>query len=210
MPTTSSKQCVFFTRTNANLHSFQDIRGHSVAFGDTNATLSYLGQIQLMKNGLHATNLASYDFLDSTLEFEEDVHEDGYSNALSRIVYLHSHAQVIESVLSGRHEVGVARDKAFQIHQSRGLVAIPGTEFESSRNLFVARPGLPPEFVRSLIRAITSLEGHWLETLPDQSPGYEVVGTNAFRIEEQWLDRIETAFPPKPSPPRILVPDPTK
>jgi ABC-type phosphate/phosphonate transport system substrate-binding protein len=206
MPTTSFKQCVFFTRTNAGVRSIQDIRGRSVAFGDTNATISYLAQIQLMKYGLHATNLASFDFLDSTLEFEEDVHEAGYSNALSRIGYLHSHAQVIESVLDGRHDVGVARFKAFQIHEARGLAAIPGTEFESSRNLFVARPGLAPEFSQALISAITSLEGHWLETLPDQSPGYEAVRTNAYKLEEQWLDLIESVFPPKPSPSRIPVP----
>jgi serine/threonine protein kinase/ABC-type phosphate/phosphonate transport system substrate-binding protein len=206
MPTTSYKQCVFFTRTNAGLRSIQDIRGRSVAFGDTNATISYLAQIQLMKNGLHATNLASFDFLDSTLEFEEEVHAAGFSNALSRIGYLHSHAQVIESVLSGRHEVGVARFKAFQIHEARGLAAIPGTEFESSRNLFVARPGLSPEFAQALISAITSLKGHWLEALPDQSPGYDVVRTNAYKLEEQWLDLIETVFPPKPSPLRIPVP----
>ena len=159
-----------------------------------------------MKNGLHATNLAGFDFLDSTLEFEEDVLETGVSNALSRISYLHSHAQVIESVLDGRHEVGVARLKAFQIHQSRGLVAIPGTEFESSRNLFVARPGLEPEFVQTLIGVLTSLEGHWLEALPDQSPGYQPVNPKAYEEEEKWLDPITTVFPPKPGPPHVPVP----
>ena len=210
IPTTSSKLSVFITRTNAGIRSVQDIRGRRFAFGDTNSTISYWAQIKLAEQGIAATNLASYDFLDSTLEFEEDVHEIGLSNALSRIGYLHSHAQVIENILNGRHEVGVARFKAFLIHQSRGLVAIPGTEFESSRNVFVGSPGLAPEFVRTLIEAITSLEGNWLEALPDQATGYEAVRTNAFKSEEQWLDRIETAFPPKPGPPLIPVPDPTK
>jgi len=210
MPTSCTKPCVFFTSTNAGLHSLQDIRGHRIAFGDTNATVSYWAQIYLMQSGLQATNLARYDFLNSTLEFEEDVHEMGFSNAVSRIVYLHSHAQVIESVLSGRHDVGVARLKAFLIHQPRGLVAIPGSEFESSRNLYVARPGLTPEYVRSLIDALTSLEGHWLEMLPDRSPGYQPFSPKAYEMEDAWLDRIESAFPPKPSPPRVPVPDPTK
>ncbi len=206
MPTTSSKLCLFFTRTNAGIRSFQEIHGRRVAFGDTNATLSYWGQILLMKNGLHATNLAGFDYLDSTLEFEEDVLETGVSNALSRISYLHSHAQVIESVLEGRYDVGVARLKAFQIHQSRGLVAIPGTEFESSRNLFVAQPGLDPEFVQTLTDVLTSLEGHWLEALPDASPGFQPVNPKAYAEEEKWLNLINTVFPPKPSPPHIPVP----
>jgi hypothetical protein len=188
----------------------REIRGHSIALGDTNATVSYWAQIQMVKNGISATNLARYDFLDSTLEFADDVQDLGYSSAVSRIGYLHSHAQVIESVLGRRYDVGVAREKAFRIHQPRGLVAIPGTEFQSSRNVMVARPNLDPKFVTALISAMTNLQGHWLEMLPDQSPGYEAVRTNAFEVEQQWLDRIETLFPPKPSPPRVPVPDTLK
>jgi hypothetical protein len=177
-----------------------------MAFGDTNATVSYWAQIRLLQNGVAATNLAGYDFLDSTLEFADETIDAGLSNALSRIVYLHSHAQVIESVLSGRHDVGVAREKAFFIHQSRGLVIIPGSEFESSRNLFVARPDLEPQFVSALIEALTSLQGHWLETLPDQSPGYQRVSPDAYSVEEQWMERVRQAFPHKSSPPPIEVP----
>jgi ABC-type phosphate/phosphonate transport system substrate-binding protein len=210
VPTTSSKLGIFFTRPDTGIQSMREIRGHSIALGDTNATVSYWAQIQMVKNGISATNLARYDFLDSTLEFAEDVQDLGYSNAVSRIGYLHSHAQVIESVLGRRYDVGVAREKAFRIHQPRGLVAIPGTEFQSSRNVMVARPNLDPKFVTALISAMTNLQGHWLEMLPDQSPGYEAVRTNAFEVEQQWLDRIETLFPPKPSPPRVPVPDTLK
>jgi ABC-type phosphate/phosphonate transport system substrate-binding protein len=206
MPVTSSKPSLFFSREGAGIRSLADIRGHSMAFGDTNATVSYRAQIRLLQNGIAATNLAGYDFLDSTLEFADEAMDAGVSNALNRIVYLHSHAQVIESVVSKRHDVGVARTKAFLIHQSRGLVAIPGSEFESSRNLFVARHNLDPQSAAALIEALTSLKGHWLEALPDQSPGYQPVNPKAYEEEEKWLDRITEAFPSKPSPPRIEVP----
>ena len=210
VPTPASKIGIFFPRRDAGIQSIPDILGHSVAFGDTNATVSYCAQILLRKSGITATNLAHYDYLDSTQDFEEEVHEQGYSNAVSRIGYLHSHAQVIENVLSGRYDVGVARIKAFQIHEVRGLVAIPGAEFASSLNVWVARPNLDPKFVAAIINAMISLQGHWLETLPDQSTGYQVVSPDAFAVEEQWLDRIATAFPPKPSPPHIPVSDATK
>jgi serine/threonine protein kinase len=206
MPVASSKESLFFTRQGTGIRSLADIRGRSVAFGDTNATVSYCGQILLMQSGITATNLARYDFLDADLEFADDVLEVGTSNALSRIVYLHSHAQVIESVLSGRHDVGVARTKAFRIHEWRGLVTIPGSEFVTSRNVFVGRPNLDPQSVAALINALTSLHGRWLESLPDHSPGFQIVSPDAYAVEMEWLDRITAAFPPKPSPPPIDVP----
>jgi hypothetical protein len=120
---------------------------------------------------------------------------------VGRIGYLHSHAQVIEGVISGRYEVGVAMRKAFKIHEWRGLAAIPGTEFESSRTLWVARPNLDPKFVQAVIVAMSGLQGHWLEMLPEQSPGYRALTREDFAIEEAWFDRIADQFPPKPSPP---------
>lgn len=206
----TSKSGLFFTRRDTGIQSIRDILGHSVAFGDTNATVSYWAQIRLTQSGITATDLARYEYLDSTLDFVEEVQEKGYSNAVSRIGYLHSHAQVIEGVVSGRYDVGVATRKAFKIHEHRGLVAIPGAEFESSLNVWVARPNLDPKFEAAIINAMISLQGRWLETLPDQSPGYRGFNVDDFAVEEQWLDRVEAAFPPKPSPPRIPVPDSTK
>jgi ABC-type phosphate/phosphonate transport system substrate-binding protein len=210
IPTTFSKVGLLFTRTNTGIRSMPEVRGHSVAFGDTNSTISFWAQIKLAEEGITATNLARHDFVDSTLDFADEVLEVGYSNAVSRIGYLHSHAQVIEGVLSGRYDVGVAMLKAFDIHKGRGLVAIPGTEFQSSRNIWIAHPRLDPSSVQAIIRAMTSLQGHWLEALPDKSPGYGAAPSNAFDVEQQWLDRIESFFPLKPSPPRNPVANPTK
>ncbi len=206
IPLVSSKPSLFFTRTNAGILSLGDIRGRRVAFGDTNATVSYRGQIRLLESGITAAVLDRYDFLDATLEFADEALEVGVSNALSRIGYLHSHAQVIESVLSGRYDVGVAREKAFRIHQARGLAAIPGSGFDSSRNLVVASPMLKPDLAAALIRAWTGLRGHWLEKLPDQSPGFQEFRPETYADEDRWLDRVTGAFPPKPSPPRVSVP----
>ena len=201
MPTAFSKVGLLFTRTNSDIRSLPEVRGHAVAFGDTNSTISFWAQIKLAEQGITATNLSRHDFLDSTLDFADEVLEVGYSNAVNRIGYLHSHAQVIEGVLDGRYDLGVAMQKAFEIHKARGLVAIPGSEFQSSRNIWVARPGLDPGLAQAIVSAFTNFQGHWLETLPDKSTGYEAVSPNAYEIEKQWLDRVESLFPPKPSPP---------
>ena len=115
---------------------------------------------------------------------------------------MHSHAQVIEGVLDGRYEVGVVMQKAFDIHKSRGLVAITDSEFPSSRAVLVARPHLDPRFVQAIVSSMTNLHGYWLRALPDKSPGYEAVSPNAFEVEERWLGRVESLFPIKPSPPK--------
>jgi ABC-type phosphate/phosphonate transport system substrate-binding protein len=210
VPITAHKVGVLFTRPDTRIRSIGDIRGRSVAFGDTNATISFWAQIKLAEVGIAATNLSGYDFLDSTLEFVDDVHELGFAEAVKHIGYLHSHAQAIEAVLSGRYEVGVTMIKAFQIHERRGLVAIPGTQFESSRTLWVARPGLDPAFAQAFIGAMTNLQGRWLEMLPEQSLGFRGLTKEDFADEAQWLDRIDALFPPKPSPPHVPVPDSDK
>jgi ABC-type phosphate/phosphonate transport system substrate-binding protein len=194
VPKTSFKLGLLFTRTNAGIRSLEDIIGRRVAFGETNSTISYWAQIRLAEHGITGEKLAGHEFLDSTLDFADEVVEIGFSNALQRIGYLHGHAQVVEGVLEGRFDVGVAMRRAFLIHQPRGLAAIPGSEFVSSRNIHVARPGFESRFVDLLIEAMTSLQGHWLETLPDQSTGYERVSPKLYHTEESWLDDIVNQF----------------
>lgn len=194
VPQTCYKIGLLFTRTNSGIQSLQDIIGRRVAFGETNSTISYWAQIRLAEQGITGEKLAGHEFLDSTLDFADEVIEVGFSNALQRIGYLHSHAQVIEGVMEGRFDVGVAMRRAFLIHQSRGLVAIPGSEFTSSRNVHVARAGLDPTFVTALTEAMTSLRGYWLEALPDHSPAYDPITPDLYRIEDSWLDGIAKAF----------------
>jgi predicted Ser/Thr protein kinase/ABC-type phosphate/phosphonate transport system substrate-binding protein len=207
VPSNPHRIGMLFTHTNTGIRSWQDIRGRSMAFGDTNATVSYWAQIRLAEHGITATNLAGYDFLEATQDFAEDVQEHGLAEAVGRIGFFHSHAKVIEGVVSGRYDVGTALRKAFLIHEHRGLVAIPGTEFESSRPLWVARPNLDPRHVDAMLQAMTSLRGRWLEMLPEQSTGYRAVTPADFTVEEQWFDRISTLFPPKPSPPDLPAPE---
>jgi hypothetical protein len=127
----------------------------------------------------------------------------GQSNAVNRIGYLHSHAQVIEGVLSGRYDVGVAIDKAFYLQKHRGLVAIPGTEFQSSRSVTAARPNFDAAHAQAIIKAMTGFHGAWLEAQQDHAT-FQAFNPSTFAVEDQWLDQVATLFPPKPSPLRSI------
>lgn len=195
IPKSCNKIGLLFTRTNSGIRSLSDVVGRRVAFGDTNSTISFWAQIKMAENGLTGDRLLSHEFLDSTLDFADEVMEVGFSNAVHRIGYLHSHAAVVEGVIDGRFDVGVAMRRALLIQQSRGLVAIPGTEFSSSPNIQVARPGLAQRHLGALVHAMTNLQGRWLEALPDQTTGYIPAGPEVYQKETAWLQRMERTFP---------------
>ncbi len=198
VPVTPPKVAVFFTQAGSGLRSLADLRGRRVAFGETNSTVSFRSQMELAQRGLGGTNLAGYDFLDASLEFAEEVREMGVDEALKRIGYLHSHAPVIEGVLQGRYDAGVAAFRAFQINHSRGLAAIPDSEFVVGRKIWVARAGLSAHALEHLRRAMTDLRGQpWLAILPDCPSGYELVTDETYAVERGWLERVRTVFPSK-------------
>ncbi|MBX3746642.1 MAG: protein kinase [Verrucomicrobiae bacterium] len=198
--TARSKYAVIFTRPDTGIRTLADVRGRRVAFGETNSTASFHAQIHLARAGLAAAQLAGYEFLDSTYEFAEDVLALGHEEAVRRHGPLHSHAQAIEGVLAGDYDVGVCMEWAFRANQHRGLVAV-GDRFESSRTLLVGSPGLPADVARAIIQALCGLKGAWLQALPDTAAGYEPVSETSHATIQSWLDPIEQAYPPKPSPP---------
>ncbi len=198
IPSTHFKGGVLFTRTNSGIRSINGATGRRFAFGDTNSTISFWAQIKLAEQGITATNLSGYDFLDSTLDFADEVATSGLSNAVQQIGYLHSHAQVIEGVLEDRYDIGVAAVKAFNAHAYRGLVEIPNSRFISSRNVFVARPGLDSRQAKALADTITAMKGDHLQQLPDATRQYITFPPDAYATEEQWFQRVQELFPYKP------------
>ena len=178
-----------------------------MAFGDTNSTTSFCAQIKLAKAGLTIGAFKTYDFLDSTLEFIEDVKARGPDEAIKRIGYLNSHAQVIEGVASGRYDLGVAQVKAFELNYKLDLVAV-GEPFEVCRRLWVAREDLEKPVVEAFIQTMLGFgEQPWLQALEDRPSAYIRVNPEVFKEERDWLSQIEVLFPPKPPPPRIPIPD---
>jgi serine/threonine protein kinase len=220
---------VFFTRTNSDIRQLTDIKGRSMAFGETNATISFMAQTKLAALGITTNDLSDYAFLDSATEFQEDVIEKGYEPTLKRVGELTSHSEVLERVIDGTFDAGICNLRAFQRHRSRGLVMIPGTVFVNLRNIWIGRESLPPEIAQAFIVAMTNLSGpdesltiskkeilsttsyargemppiskeEILFTLPDNATnGYRTFSAEMHAGEIELVRKMEALFPWKPT-----------
>lgn len=192
-PVFTNRMAVIFTRPNSGIHSLADIRGQRFAFGDTNATVSFLAKKRLMEAGITGDHLY-YDHLDSTEEFIEAVNQHGLDAAIQLLGPLTSHTQSIERVLDGTYDVGVAMLWNFLAHKSRGLIeVIP--PFPTSPTTWVASPEVPESLASAFITAMTSQSGVWLERLPDRTRGFSQVTDTTFATEQQALLAVERSFP---------------
>ena len=189
------KQGAFFARKNSGFSSPADLRGRSLALGDTNATISMLALWMLVTNGLTARDLASYDFIDSNEEFLRDVKTRGFTRAIEQVGFLHSHGEAIESVIAGRHDAGVAQPKFVYAHRD-SLEIIPGTLFESTRNPWVIHTDLPPDIIVALRDAMMSMKRFgWLEEIPDKPEGFVPVQDSDYEPLGKALEDVDRAFP---------------
>jgi len=192
----SQKAAVFFTRTHAGIRTLGDLRGKRVAFGDATSSVTFWGQAKLADEGMTGSDLAEYTFLNSRSEFIEEAHELGVAAALKRKRWLHSTADVIEGVVSGRFDAGVTTENGYSKHQHRGLVRIPGSEFLRRPSPWVARGNLPADLARDLVAVFTEIRNiEFLLLLPDRPSGFSPITEATHAQEREAMDRIERLFP---------------
>ncbi|MBL9167166.1 MAG: protein kinase [Verrucomicrobiales bacterium] len=200
IPTSRGKPWVFFTHENKPLPSLQNAAQRSLALGDTNATISFWGLIKLAEAGIDATQLSKYDYLDPEPDWIEDVRMKGAAEAIARVGFLHSHSKVIDAVLSGEYDLGVASTRAFNIHRWRGLTPVPNTDFFSSPILWAASAKAQADAANAFATALfESAETGALESLPDPPLRFRPPTTNDLARERHWFNRIPVTFPPKPT-----------
>jgi ABC-type phosphate/phosphonate transport system substrate-binding protein len=193
---TRLKTAVFFTRTNSGIQALADLKGRSLAFGDPVSGITFAGQIKLVDAGLRGTDLKGYTFIDSRSEFIDEVHELGYEAAVKRRGWLHSSADVIEEVISGRFDAGVTSLRGFEQNKSRGLAMIPGSEFERTLNPWVAGDKLPADLARDLIEILTSIrEDDFLLMVPGRPSSFKAITEESHAPERKAMERIEGIFP---------------
>jgi ABC-type phosphate/phosphonate transport system substrate-binding protein len=206
------KAAVFFTRTNSGIKSLSDLKGRSMAFGETNATISFVAQTILATNGIIGKDLSNYDYFDSKTEFMEDVLDSlhqgkSVADVLRRYGVLSSHSAVLERVIEGEYDAGVSNLRAFQKNERRGLTMLPGTFFNNIRNPWIASTistNLPPEAIQSFISAMTNLhetnplDAEILHTLPDTPTGYRPITEETQAPDRDAVRRIPSLFPRKP------------
>lgn len=194
----AAKTAVFFTRTNSGIESLADLKGRRMAFGDPASSVTFWGQAKMAQAGLAGRELSHYTFFDSRTEFIEEVHALGLAAVTNRIKWLHSTVDVIEEVLAGRFDAGVTTERGFAKHQSRGLVRIPGSEFDRRPSPWVARPNLPADLTRDIVEIMTSLRDEsFMQTLPDSPTGFKRITEDSHAPERDAMRKIEELFPIK-------------
>ena len=123
---------------NSSIHHLSDLRGKKIAFGDPISTTGrYLPQAELVKAGLTAKDLASYD-------------------------YLGRHDKVVFAVASGTHDAGATNERTFAKYAAeRNLREL--VRFPSPTQAWVARSDLDASTVKALRATLLAMKGAALD-----------------------------------------------
>ena len=96
-------------------------------------------------------------------------------------------------VLQGEYEVGVAPSRRFQFRKKDGSGLVELHNYESTPDVYVARPGLPAEIVKALRDNLLDLKDKALleATKPSMQDGFESVTDSDFDsfrklIRNEW------------------------
>ena len=123
---------IFIVPESSAITSLAEIKGKSFAFGDKNSTIGrYLSQAQLVKAGVHATDLAGY-------------------------AYLGRHDKVALAVAAGNYDAGVVKENTYQKYAaSKGLREI--ARFPNVTKPWVVRAGFDEKLFGIMQQALWDL-----------------------------------------------------
>ena len=120
------------------IRKLSELKGKRFAFGDLQSTTGrYLSQAEMVRQGIHANDLAG-------------------------MAYLGRHDKVAFAVANGSYDGGAINERTYKKHgKERGLRVI--ARFPSPTEPWVAREGLDPAVVTALRKALLDLKGEALE-----------------------------------------------
>jgi phosphonate transport system substrate-binding protein len=124
---------VIIAEKNSSLRSLKDLRGHKVAFGDPNSTMSHL--------------VPRYMLWEAGIDIDE----------LSGHEHLSNHDNVALGVLTGNFDAGAVKMETYYKYKERGLKVI-ATSPSIHEHLFVTSDKLPEETVQVLRKALLELK----------------------------------------------------
>lgn len=128
----STFQGKIVVRKESPLHSLEELKGKSFAFGDPSSTMSHLvPRYMLWKDGVNAEQLERYKFMGS-------------------------HDNVALAVLSGEYDAGAIKEAVFYKYEARGLKTLDTTP-ALSEHLFVTSKKLNATTRSKLREAFLSL-----------------------------------------------------
>ena len=173
------KDAVIFALVRSGITNLSQVR--SIAFADTNSTISAWAKVFLARAGIRASNL---------------VH---HANLPSPITDLYAHREAVRAVLAGRFEAGVARPAQLASEvgvEGRDWVAL--LRFDSSQTLW-ATGGSVPEPVRKAFQTVLiELTGQQHLILPDRVRNLLVLDARTLRELEEALERDLRSFDSAP------------
>jgi phosphonate transport system substrate-binding protein len=124
---------IIAVHTDSDITDVSQLRGRSFAFGSKRSTLGrYFSQLYLMRNGIHARDLESYE-------------------------YLGRHDKVGRAVGSGLFDAGALEETTFGKLVAKGVPIRALAKFSNSTRPWVSRAGLDPRLEGALRQAMLSL-----------------------------------------------------
>lgn len=144
---------------NKNLTNVSQAASLRALFAHTNSVISFMAKVWLAQNGLCATNFKSCSDLDIPARSLEQLtrnvpstsREDGEIDGFS-------HREVIQRVLAGEHDIGVAPTRRFEIQRQRGERLTELARFPIPVDIYVARADLPTDVASALQHSLISLK----------------------------------------------------
>lgn len=126
-------QGVIAVRANSPIKTLADLRGRKFAFGDENSTIGrYLAQLQLVKAGIAASDLAGHAFLGR-------------------------HDKVFTAVEVGDFDAGAVKENTFDKMNKKGTLR-ELVRFPNVTKPWVARAGLDPRVAAGLSQVLLGLK----------------------------------------------------
>src|SRR6185503_14382425 len=131
---------------------------HSAVFAHSNSIVSFLAKVELARAGISATNLASYRVLQRSEQREapEGRTPTGTEDAESENED-YAHREVIQRVLAGEYDVGVATRQRFEIHSRQGKRLRQLHTFRIAANVLVASPDVAANVAQALQQSLYNL-----------------------------------------------------
>lgn len=110
-----------------------DLKGRKFAFGDKNSTIGrYLSQAELVRAGIRAKDLASFE-------------------------YLERHDRVAKAVAIGDFDAGAVKIETFEKEKANGALRVIAT-FDNVTKPWIARAGLPDDVVKAIGETLCALK----------------------------------------------------
>ena len=125
---------VICVREDSDIRDVSQLKDRTFAFGDENSTIGrYLSQLYLLKHGIGAEDLASYD-------------------------YLGRHDLVGSAVALGRYDAGALKEKTYKDLVKQGMPLRAVARFTNVTKPWIARAGLQARIQAALSRVLLDLD----------------------------------------------------